>query len=218
MSGPAEVEQGTTQIAYTAVVTDAFGNPVAGFTRNNLNVQVSGPAFYQDGGTQTNDAGQIQLNVRVDNDADGVVSIQVQGLSFPQFGAAKDRVNKADDTDTGKDLTASSDVANASTTVKGAPVAPEKLESGLVARGANNGARNDKVVARAIDETAGAEVKLFKRTRNGLKLLRTGFMNSKGNFKFRDIKDRNGKKRTAYVVVVAETDSTTQGRGGRKIR
>ncbi len=43
-------------------------------------------------------------------------------------------------------------------------------------------------------------------------------MNAKGNHKFLGIKDRNGKKKTTYKVILDKTDLTKKGKGGRKVR
>ena len=101
VSGPATVEHGTSQITFTAVVTDAFGNPVAGLPREVLgspllNVTVSGPGQFQDGDVQTNANGEIKLNVKLDAGAEGPVTLTVQGMpgvfvfggTVTQFGAA----------------------------------------------------------------------------------------------------------------------------------
>lgn len=222
VSGPAEVEHGTTQITFTAVVTDAFGNPVPGVSTTLLNKLVSGPGFYQDGDAQSDANGLIRMNVRVDSGAEGDVTLTVDATDGAyQFGAAANRLTTADTTgNPGEGLSESSDVASATTTVKAATPPPvvEPVNPSLVVRGRNNGARNDTVIARAINLTEGATVRLFKKTARGLKLLQTGTMNSKGNHKFEGISDRNGRRYTKYVVKVEPTEMTNKGRGAKRIR
>ena len=70
LTAPATVPHGTNQITFTAVVTDAFGNPVPGVANGTFNKQVTGPAIYQDGDAQTDANGNLDLNVRVDSDAE----------------------------------------------------------------------------------------------------------------------------------------------------
>ena len=115
-------------------------------------------------------------------------------------------------------LPASSDVASATTTVEAAPAPVVREDAGLVVRGKDNGKKDDKIVARAQVKTAGGTVTLYKKTSNGLKKLMTATMNAKGNHKFLGIKDRNGKKKTTYKVILDKTDLTKKGKGGRKVR
>jgi len=210
VSGPAEVEHGTTQIPFVAVITDAFGNAIPNFPVSGLNVQVTGPAQFQDSDAVTDANGQIHLNVRVDADAAGDVGIRVQGLGY-EFGAAADRLTAASNTDDGKGLSASSNVATATTTVKAAPVEPTKVDAQLVVTG--KGARIDRIKGNAISEAAGAKATLL---RNGKKV-KTGVLTDNGNIVFR-IKDRNGNKVTKYVVKIGATALTLRDRGVTRVR
>ncbi len=222
VSGPATVPNGTTQFTDTILVTDAFGNPVQGVKLSDLNVQVSGPGSFKDGDVQTDANGMLNINIAVQSGAEGDITVTVTGVpaATNQFGAQADRLNQSSVTDDGEGLTASSNTGSATTTVEGEVVTPpcEKVNPSLVVRGRNNGAMNDKVVARAINLTAGATVRLFKNTANGLKLLRTDVMNEQGNRKFEGITDRNGRAYTKYIVKVAATECTFPGKGGRKVR
>lgn len=215
VSGPAEVPSGTTQIQYIAVITDAFGNPVEGVSVGQLNIQVTGPAQFQDSDAVSDANGQIRLNVRVDSDAEGVVTIRVQGLpAGTQFGADEDRLTSASATDDGEGLSESSDVATASTTV-----ATEPLPAALTLRGGDNGAADDSLFANAINKTEGATVKLFRKRADGTwKKIRTGVMNAKGNFRFKDVNDLNGNGRTRYKAVVEATAETLKGVGKKTVR
>lgn len=215
VSGPAEVEHGTTQITFMAVVTDAFGNPVVGVPVTDLNIQVTGPAQFQDSDAVSNADGHLHLNVRVDSGAEGVVTIRVQGLpANTQFGAQADRLTAAAATDNGEGLPVSSDIATASTTVKGAvtpppPPPPPPVRTSIVARllGHNNGARADKLKVNAPAKAHGAVVKLFKFKNGVRKLVKTSSLNASGDRSFR-VADRNGRKFTKYVAVVKRTART----------
>lgn len=208
VSGPAEVESGTTQISYKVVVTDAHGNPVANFPVNQLNVQVTGPAQFQDSDALTNAAGELNLNVRVDSDAEGEVAIKVTGLSS-QFGAAANQEFVGAAANSAPGLTVSVNQATASTMVEAA--APEPVDPKLAVSG--KGGKTDKVTANAIGKAAGAKATLWV---GGVKK-KTGTLNASGNFTF-SIKDKNGKKATKYVVKISATDLTTADQASAKIK
>lgn len=213
VSGPAEVEHGTTQIPFVAVVTDGFGNPVANVPVTDLNVQVTGPALFQDSDVATNADGQLALNVRVDADAEGPVTIKVTGIPAAnnQFGAAADQLTASSAANSGKDLPASSNVATATSTVKAAPVEPTQVDPQLVVSG--RGGKIDRVKGNAIDEAAGARATLWK---NGKKV-KSGVLNDNGNIVFK-IKDRNGAKKTKYTVKIGATTLTLRDQASKRIR
>ena len=230
VSGPAEVPNGTTQIAYTAVVTDAFGNPVQGVTIGQLNIQVTGPAMFQDGGAVTDANGMINLNVRVDSGAEGAVTIRVQGLpAGTQFGAAADRQGAASATDDGKGLAKSSDVASATTTVKAddevvIPDPPRDIIAKL--KGKNNGGKNDrlKVVINAEDRiaAAGAKVKLIRvdvkklgSGKKSKKVIQTKTLGADGRVEF-VAKDLNGRANTKYFARVMATAKSNMARANNR--
>jgi hypothetical protein len=211
VSGPAEVESGTTQISFTAVVTDAFGNPVVGVPVSDLNVQVTGPAQFQDSDAVTNAAGELNLNVRVDAGAEGDVSIKVQGIN-DQFGAQADRLSAASVSDDAKGLPVSANVATATTTVKGAEVV-DPAGIGLRLDGHGNGAADDKVTANAKNNAAGLTAVLYRAG----KKIASHKLNSTGNYQFL-VGDVNGKKATKYVVKVAATDTTQAGKAKTSVK
>jgi len=217
LTAPATVPFGTTQITFTAVVTDAFGNPVPGVPTGVFNKVVSGPGFYQDGDAQSDANGQIKMNVRVDSGASGDVTLTVDGTDgYGQFGAAADRLTAASATKDGEGLPASSDVASATTTVESAP---EKVNAALTLKGGDNGAADDSLFANAINKTEGAKVKLFRKRADGTwKWLQTGVMNAKGNYRFEDVADLNGNKVTRYKAIVKATALTNRGVGKKKVR
>lgn len=217
LTAPATVPFGTTQITFTAVVTDAFGNPVPGVPTGVFNKVVSGPGFYQDGDAQSDANGQIKMNVRVDSGATGDVTLTIDGTDgYGQFGAAADRLTAASATKDGEGLPASSDVASATTTVESAP---EKVNAALALKGGDNGAADDSLFANAINKTEGAKVKLFRKRADGTwKWLQTGVMNAKGNYRFEDVRDFNGDKVTRYKAIVKATALTNRGVGKKKVR
>ncbi|MGY2702124.1 hypothetical protein [Nocardioides sp. HB32] len=210
VSGPATVDNGTTQIPFTAVVTDAFGNPVANVPVTDLNIQVSGPAQFQDSDAVTNAQGQLNLNVRVDAGAQGDVTIKVQGFG-EQFGAAADQLTSSSPANSAKGLPASSNVGTATTTVE-APVVV-KEDAGLKVIASSKG-QKDKVTANAISDAAGATATLWV----GGKKVATKTLGSSGNAKF-SVKDKNGnKKSTKYTVKITGTSLTKKDKASDSVK
>ena len=210
VSGPAEVESGTTQIPFVAVITDGFGNPVQGVPVSDLNIQVTGPALFQDSDAFTDANGQLHLNVRVDAAAEGDVTIKVQGMN-EQFGAAADQLTATSAANSGKGLPASAAEATATTVVKAPPVEPTKVDPQLAVSG--RGGKIDRVKANAIDEAAGAKATLWV----GGKKVKSGVLNDAGNLTFR-VKDKNGNKKTKYVVKIGATTLTFADQASKRIR
>ncbi len=231
VSGPASVEHGASQITYTAVITDAFGNPIADFPRQNvnplINVQVSGPGQFKDGDAKTNAAGEMKLNVALDADAAGDVTIRVEGLDDgffggTQFGAAADHVYPGSNTKDGEGLSASSNVATATTTVADGtgPVDPgtDPKDIDLQLNGVDNGAKDDVLRANAKKDASGLVAQLFKTTKKGvMKLVDSAALNSNGNHKFK-VADKNGKGYTKYTVKVAKSDTTMKDQAPKRVR
>lgn len=224
VSGPASVPHGTSDFTDTVVVTDAFGNPVSGVRMWELNVQVAGPGELKDSDVQTDANGQLNVNIAVQPGATGDITVKVTGIpetqwDMNQFGAAADQVYPNDPAKSGPGLPASSNVGTATTTVEAAPVPPEKVNAALTLRGGDNGAADDSLLANAINKTEGAKVKLFRKRADGTwKWLQTGVMNSKGNYRFDDVKDFNGDKVTRYKAIVKATALTNRGVGKKKVR
>ena len=211
VSGPATVPNGTTQIPFVAVVTDAFGNPVANVPVTDLNIQVSGPAQFQDSDAITDANGQMHLNVRVDAGAEGDVTIKVQGFG-EQFGAAADQLTASSPANGAKGLPASSNVATATTTVE-PPAPPVQEPINLTAGGKNNGGKADKLKVKADDNAAGLVAKVFVK---GKKVAKHA-LNGSGDYTF-TIKDKNGNKATKYVVKVAATETTLADQASKKLK
>ncbi|CAI9409582.1 beta strand repeat-containing protein [Nocardioides sp. T2.26MG-1] len=200
VSGPAEVESGTTQIPFVAVITDGFGNPVQGVPVWDLNIQVTGPAQFQDSDARTDANGQIHLNVRVDAGAVGDVTIKVDGM-YEQFGAAADQLYAGSAANSAKGLPASAAEATATTTVKAAPPVVTQLPINLKLSG--RGAKIDKIHANANNRAAGLKAVLFK---NG-KRVKSHVLSASGDWTFK-VKDTNGMRKTKYTVKVRPTAAT----------
>lgn len=216
LTAPATVPNGTTQITFTAVVTDAFGNPVPGVPNDAFNKQVTGPGFYQDGDAQTDANGMLDMNVRVDSGATGDVTLTVDATDgYGQFGADEDRLTATSPTDDGEGLAASSDVASATTTVEEPPA---KVSPQLALTGTDNGGKPDRLKADALDVAAGADVVLKKKIRKGVwKTIGQKVLNGKGNARFK-VADKNGKERTAYRAIVKPTEDTRKDRSQFGVR
>jgi hypothetical protein len=213
VSGPAEVESGATQIAYTAVITDAFGNPVSGFPVNALNIQVSGPAQFQDSDAQSNANGELTLNVRVDSGAEGDVTIKVTGLGS-QFGAEADRLASYSTSDDAKGLPVSSNVATATTTVKAGDVVVPPTPKKYIGMQLRNDSRGNKDILK-VNAKPIAEGLVAKVFVNGKKVAQHT-LNQAGNHNF-TFKDKNGDKVTTYVVKVAESAKTYAAKNQEKV-
>ncbi len=104
-------------VTFIAKVTDAFGNPAVGFgnTGNtSINVQVTGDARLQDTDALTDSNGEYRVRVKLDDDADGDITVKVTGFNA-QFGAGANQLFAGDTTNTAPGLTAS--VLSATATV-----------------------------------------------------------------------------------------------------
>ena len=86
-----------------------------------------------------------------------------------------------------------------------------------VLRGHDNGARDDRLFANAINKTAGAEVRLFRGADGEWIEIASGVMNSKGNVRF-VAEDLDGRSVTKYLVRVPATDETHRQRATKKVR
>lgn len=94
-----------------------------------------------------------------------------------------------------------------------------KLNAGLTLKGNDNGAAPDDLFANAIAATEGAVVKLFRKKADGTwAFVEKGRMNSKGNHRFNNVPDKNGKAETKYKAVVKATDTTRRGVGKKVVR
>ncbi len=221
LSAPATVPSGTNQVPFTAAVTDAFGNPVQN-ALVNLNAQVSGPGFVQDGEVFTDENGQVVLNVRLDDNAVGPVTVKVDGV-FAQFGAQADRQTRTSTTNDGKGLPVSSSTASATTTVdEGTTPPPPVPPVDIVAKtkGRNNDSKADKVTIKVAPAGVanGATVKLYKVKGNktGNKKTIVGTKSLVGNKAKFTVKDKNGNDKTRYFARVSSTDTSNAGRSNNR--
>ncbi|NHC23441.1 hypothetical protein G6553_09695 [Nocardioides sp. IC4_145] len=211
VSGPAEAVTGDQQVTYTVVVTDAFGNPIAGVSRNALNIQVSGPGAFQDSDALTNAAGELKVNVRLDDNANGTVTTTVQGLGA-QFGAAENQLTATSPANSAAGLSASSAQVQASTIVKpGKPDTPVRQPITATAAGSNRASDNYDRVRVSVDKpeaAAGAAVELYKVNAQGkVRRVKTKALNANGVATFVR-KDLNGKKVSKYFAKVRPTDTS----------
>jgi hypothetical protein len=218
VSGPATADAGEL-VTFTAVVTDAFGNGIAGIPANALNVQVTGPGELQDSGAVTDATGSIALNVRLQDDAQGSsVSINVTGIpaNGNQFGAAADRLEADSTTNDGPGLPASSNAATATVAVNAEEPPAEPVSIVAKLKGKNNAGKADKLKVVAPKKAAGATVKLMKFKKNGKKVVvAQGVLNAKGDKGFK-VADKNGKKLTQYIAKVMKTDDTKGTKTNRR--
>lgn len=214
VSGPAQSAAGSLA-TFTAVVTDAFGNPVANVPAGTLgvfNVQVTGPGALQDTGAATDATGSVALNVRLQDDAEGPVTIKVTGLpGYDQFGADADELNAGSGADTAVGLPASANVSEATVTAVAPPVDDEPVNPQLNVTGKGGG--KDRIKADAISDAAGAKATLWVKG----KKVKSGTLNSAGNFVFK-VKDKNGNKSTRYVVKISGTTKTLGARDSVRVR
>lgn len=115
VSGPESVVAGDV-VEFTAVITDAFGNPVRNFAAGNVNTLLTGPAVLQGNSGPSNADGEIVYTVELNQDARNPITFRVTGTT-QDFGAAADRLTAASTTNDGTGLTASVNVASASAEV-----------------------------------------------------------------------------------------------------
>lgn len=84
LDGPTEVVAGDVA-TYTAVVTDAFENPVPGVSESNLDFTVSGPANPQNEEATTDADGELEQTVLLTDNANSSITVKVTGTGA-QFG------------------------------------------------------------------------------------------------------------------------------------
>ncbi|MDN4160218.1 beta strand repeat-containing protein [Nocardioides abyssi] len=215
VSGPATAVTGDEQVTYTAVVTDAFGNPIEGFDADDLNIQVTGPGAFQDSDSESNANGEIQINVRLDDDANGTVTIRVRGLDA-QFGADANRIDEDSNTDDAEGLPASIEVATASTNVQpGEPEPTVREPITATAAGSNRASDGFDRVRISVDKpeaAADAAVELWKINKQGkARRVKTKSLNAKGMATWIRV-DNNGKNVSRYFAKVRPTDTSKSAR------
>ena len=160
-------------VTFTATVTDAFGNPVAGVPVAHLPLVVNGPANLQSSDAATNAAGKLTYTVLLTDNANSAVTARVTGINpsgsatpTPQFGAAADSVTGTTKTEPG--LTASqntdsvtiSDVVNLRQLEQAVADAEDAVDE---AQADVDAANDDLVVAQAEKKVAQQAVKAAKQ-------------------------------------------------------
>ena len=180
VSGPTAAAGGSV-VEFVATFTDAFGNPVRGIDPNAAPAQFStlllGPATLKGNSGASNADGQITFTVELDQDAANDVTFQVTGATTTgQFGAAADRLDDQDTSNTGPGLTASKnvdsavitdvvDIAELEQAVADAEEALEDAEQALAAAQGNlDVAATELAVAQAnVDTLQAKKVELRKK-------------------------------------------------------
>ncbi len=107
LEGPENVVAGDVA-TYTATVTDAFGNPVAGYDDGDVVFQVSGPGSLQNKEAATDGNGEIEQTVLLTDNANGSITVSVRGEDA-QFGAAANELTDANPATAAPGLSASED-------------------------------------------------------------------------------------------------------------
>lgn len=171
VSGPAKAKANDV-VTFTAVVTDAFGNPVAGVSAPTATL--TGPASLLGTPTASNAAGQITYQAQLTNSAASAVTLSLTATGA-QFGAAANRLTAASTTDDAKGLTASSNTASATiadvvniaalqAAVDAAQAKVDGAEDSLAdAQGALTVAQTEQSVAKEAKADAQKDVKKAKK-------------------------------------------------------
>ena len=172
IEGPEKAVSGDI-VTFTATVTDAFGNPVAGVPVAHLPLVVNGPANLQSSDAATDAAGKLTYTVLLTDNANSAVTARVTGINpsgsatpTPQFGAAADSVTGTTKTEPG--LTASqntdsvtiSDVVNLRQLEQAVADAEDAVDE---AQADVDAANDDLVVAQAEKKVAQQAVKAAKQ-------------------------------------------------------
>lgn len=177
VSGPAEAASDSI-VTFTAVVSDAFGNPVPGVRVTDLNIQVTGPARLQDSDAVTNAAGELGINVRLDDDADSPVGVRVTGIpstnQLNQFGAVANQEFSTSAANSAPGIEASNNIASATiadvTNIADLEAAVEAAEADLAAaEAALAAAQGDLDVAQSQLAIAQAEVDRLQERKQNLR-------------------------------------------------
>lgn len=171
VSGPDGAVSGDV-VSFVVTITDAFGNPVRGFSPNNISTQLLGPADLEGNSGASNAAGEITYTVELDQDAARDISFQVTATGA-DFGAAANRLTAASTTNDGTGLSASVNVANAEVSVENLDdleAAVERAEAELAAaQAALTNAQGDLDVALAEVAVQQAEVDRLKERKAELR-------------------------------------------------
>jgi len=200
VSGPAQAKANDV-VTFTAVVTDAFGNPVVGFDPSSGGVitTLTGPGQILSNSGKSNAAGQITYQVQLNNNAASPVALTVTGTGA-QFGASANFVADVDDdapgaTPNGRGLSASSKTATASidkvvnlaelqAAVDAAQdkvdVAQDNLDA---AKGDLAVAKAERSVAQKAVKVAKKELRQAKKHHKGVKAARKALREARGDLR-----------------------------------
>jgi len=200
VSGPAKAKANDV-VTFTAVVTDAFGNPVVGFDPANGGVitTLTGPAQILSNSGKSNAAGQITYQVQLNNNAASPVALTVTGTG-EQFGASANFVKDADDdapgaTPNGRGLTASSktatasinDVVNLAELQAAVDAAQDKVDAAQdnldAAKGDLAVAKAERSVAQKAVKQAKKDLKKAKKSHKGVKAARKALAEARGDLR-----------------------------------
>lgn len=107
IEGPTQVTAGDVA-TYTAVVTDAFGNPVPGVDDSQIIFTVSGPGNPQNKEAATDATGEIEQTVLLTDSANSDITVKVTGTGA-QFGARATEFEAGDGLNTAPGITISQD-------------------------------------------------------------------------------------------------------------
>lgn len=195
---------------FTATVTDAFGNPIAGVlgggaAGDRLNFQVSGPANLQSNDAVTDANGKLKINVILTDNANSSVSVTATGTGA-QFGSKANEINGVGGA-TG--LTASvasatgtvADVVNIAALQEAVDEAQEKVDDRQdaldLAQGNLSVAKAEKSVAQAEVKAAKKDLKQAKKKKKGVAAAKKALRVAKGELKVATAKVNSAKAAVA---------------------
>ena len=162
VEGPESAQAGDVAV-FEVTVTDAFGNPVAGYDAGDLNITANGPGNVQSTDAATDANGVLRVNVLLTDNASSNVTLRVTGTAG-QFGSKADEVNGT------AALGLSASVNTASATIENVvnlrdleEAVEEAQEAVDEAQDAVDAANDDLAVAKAERKVAQQEVKAAKK-------------------------------------------------------
>lgn len=204
-------------VTFTAVVTDAFGNPVMGVPASKLTTSVSGPAgAAEPQALATDKNGVLEYQVELDNGADSPVTLRLAAdKTFAQFGALADELNssKAKGTNSAVGLLASDfvsvakianviDLDQLQAAVDAAQAKVDTAQDNLdAAKGDLAVAKAERSVAQKAVKSAKKDLRQAKKHHKGVKAARKALREARG-----DLRVANAKVSVAQVKVNTATE------------
>lgn len=207
LEGPESANAGDV-VNFTATVTDAFGNPVAGVSAAAFSTLVTGGGQVVGTSNQSNAAGEITFQVQIADGANDTVGLQITG-NGADFGAAANRLTAASTTDDGAGLTASENVASATIAdvdnieeleqaVEDAQEKVDNRQDALdVAQGNLTVAQAEKQVAQSNVKAAKKDLKQAKKKNKGVRAAKAALRNAQGDLKVAKAKVQAAKASVA---------------------